>query len=370
MSSASSALSALSSVSKSLHEGHSTLAGALSAQPGYLSIGGSSALSVLNSVNSLYEGHSALAGALSAQPGYLSIGGSSALSALSSVNSLYEGHSALAGALSAQPNCLSIRESSALSALSSVSKSLHEGHSALAGALSAQPGYLSIGESSALSALSSVSKSLYEGHSALAGALSAQPSYLSIGESSALSALSSVSKSLYERSVFLGLDVVPEWTRGERTLPSETGSQLEDGVFLQVLGGLNSALPKLWLGAMLASMSTNPDRVRHVATSLRELVMHVVRILAPDHVVMSRQASSTEMVNGRPTRAARLRVIFEAKGQLALTQKEISDFLRHLDDLSGHTHGLGVRLSDAEVKDLISSTMEHLIQLLPGHGKR
>src|SRR5712691_2518278 len=235
MSSASSALSALSSVAKSLHEGDSTLAGALSAQPGYLSIGGSSALSALSSVS----------------------------------KSLYEGHSTLAGALSAQPNCLSIRESSALSALSSVSKSLHEGHSALAGALSAQPGYLSI------------------------------------GESSALSALSSVSKSLYERSVFLGLDVVPEWTRGERTLPSETGSQLEDGVFLQVLGGLNSALPKLWLGAMLASMSTNPDRVRHVATSLRELVMHVVRILAPDHVVMSRQASSTEMVNGRPTRAAR-----------------------------------------------------------------
>ena len=268
---------------------------------------------------------------------------SSMTSALSALNSKYERDSAFVRALGPQPDYLG------MSAASTLTK-----------ALNSQPDYLGISATSALSALNSV----YERDSAFARALGPQ------------SALSPVPRSVHEHPIFPVLNVVPETlvfrtrsTQGASTLSSRAGSRLEDNVFVQVLGRLNSAFPILWLGANLASMSANPDRVRHVATSLRELVMHVVRTLAPDHVVISMQGSSAEIVNGRPTRASRLRFIFEARGRVPLagSPNEISNFLRHLDDLSSHTHRVGVRLSDAEVEDLISDTMEHLIRLLPGH---
>ena len=287
----------------------------------------------------------------------------SASSALSSMSkSLYAEGSALAKVMSGIPDYLSTG-----SALSSVAKSLCAEESALAKVMSGIPDYLSTG-----SALSSMSKSLYAEGSALAKVMSGIPDYLSTG-----SALSSVSKSLYEHLAFSALELAPETPSFRPSLKRvtsapaiQTSSWLEDDVFLQVLRGLDSALPKLWLGALLASTSFNPDRVRHVATSLRELVMHVVRILAPDHIVVSRQIHRGEIENGRPTRAARLRFIFEAQGRLTTSTSptEVSDFLRHLDVLSGHTHRLGDRLSDAEVGDLVSCTMEYLIQLLPHDG--
>ena len=154
-------------------------------------------------------------------------------------------------------------------------------------------------------------------------------------------------------------------------LPIPTGKWLIDVFPLDALRGLHPSLPNLWFGAMLAFASTNPDRIRHVATSLRELLMHLLRILAPDGIVLSRPTNSADLTNGRPTRAAKLRFIFEAKGQSAVNsfQKEISDFLHHLDDLSSHTHRLGVKVSDGELEALISTTMEHLAWLLPDHKK-
>src|SRR3546814_200632 len=38
----------------------------------------------------------------------------------------------------------------------------------------------------------------------------------------------------------------------------------------------------LWNGALQAIKSQNPDKIRHMITSLRELYTHVLHILAPD----------------------------------------------------------------------------------------
>ena len=79
----------------------------------------------------------------------------------------------------------------------------------------------------------------------------------------------------------------------ERTLPT-------------LLAELDKGLVQMWKGARTALDSSNPDHVRHFATSLRELFTHVLHRLAPDEMVRQWSANPEHFSDNRPTRRARL----------------------------------------------------------------
>lgn len=72
------------------------------------------------------------------------------------------------------------------------------------------------------------------------------------------------------------------------------------------LAELDEELIPLWQGAKRALHSSNPDRVRHFAISLRELLTHVLHRLAPDDEVREWSTRPEHFSDNRPTRMARL----------------------------------------------------------------
>lgn len=103
----------------------------------------------------------------------------------------------------------------------------------------------------------------------------------------------------------------------EKNIQQENESILEE-----LLGRLNVELIVLLHGARQSLESTNPDKVRHFATSLRELFTHVLHTLSPDDKVKSWSNSPKHYDRGRPTRRARLLYVCRT-----LNHDPFSDFL-------------------------------------------
>jgi predicted pPIWI-associating nuclease len=95
---------------------------------------------------------------------------------------------------------------------------------------------------------------------------------------------------------------------------AEFSEQLEEEMEADLASLLAETFPdlrQLWEGARQTVASTNPDATRHLTVSLRELVDHLLRTLAPDVEVKSWSNDATDFDNnGRPIRPARLRYIY------------------------------------------------------------
>jgi hypothetical protein len=89
--------------------------------------------------------------------------------------------------------------------------------------------------------------------------------------------------------------------RTQQEIQLETSDRL-----VLLLSDLDEGLIALLEGARYASDSHHPDRVRHCATSLRELFTHILHTLAPDEDVRGWSADPSHYHNKRPTRRARL----------------------------------------------------------------
>ncbi len=108
------------------------------------------------------------------------------------------------------------------------------------------------------------------------------------------------------------------------------------------LAELGGKLGSMWIGAKQARMSNNPDRVRHFAVSLRELLRTLLHILAPDDAVRAWSSSQTDLTpDGRPTRRARLKFICRSSEAAPLQdfiQKDIETVLAYEQLLERGTH--------------------------------
>lgn len=76
------------------------------------------------------------------------------------------------------------------------------------------------------------------------------------------------------------------------------------------LADVDSELVRLLAGARSAAYSNNPDRIRHVCISLRELLGHTLRQLAPDSAILQWTQKSTHYHNDKPTQRARLEYLY------------------------------------------------------------
>ena len=78
-----------------------------------------------------------------------------------------------------------------------------------------------------------------------------------------------------------------------------------------LLKAVDPKLVTMYVGARNAVHGNNLDKRRHVLISLRELVSHLLRRLAPDENVRAwiPEGNTTWLYNGKPTRTARLRYL-------------------------------------------------------------
>lgn len=155
-------------------------------------------------------------------------------------------------------------------------------------------------------------------------------------------------------------------------LVAEIEEEASDCVVL--LRSLDPALLQPYIGAREALRSQNPDRVRHILTSLRELWSHLFRRLAPDKSVMEwiGEAKKDHLQSGRPTRRARILYICRDLNHSALADFVVEDTraLVKLVEFLNHVHELTPELTDMQLRALFLKTDSWLLYLLRICGGR
>ena len=134
-----------------------------------------------------------------------------------------------------------------------------------------------------------------------------------------------------------------------------------------LLWEINPDLLNLLQGARQALHTDNRDRVRHVLVSLRELIGHVLRQLAPDDDIRAWNTNPDYYDDkDKPTRKTRLLYICREinSGPLSkLVGREVSSILTLIDGLNGGTHGVAPRFTDRQLQAIVDYTESHLLFL-------
>jgi hypothetical protein len=157
-----------------------------------------------------------------------------------------------------------------------------------------------------------------------------------------------------------GIDPAPESERAE--LSTQTSHELE-----RMLASTEPALVPLLKGAREALLSENPDRTRHICISLRELLGHALRRLAPDARVAAWSSDPAHFHDGKPTRKARLEYLYGSLGASPLRRlidADIRTTLELFDALSAGTHVANLGTGLAELVMLMTRAEGILVVLL------
>jgi hypothetical protein len=160
----------------------------------------------------------------------------------------------------------------------------------------------------------------------------------------------------------IDVDVLPE----DEVLLAKIQSTQSD--FCDLLERVDARLLKLYEGARNAIESGNPDRVRHAAISLRELVTQIIHRLAPDEDFFKWNQDGDNVKDGRPTRKGRLLFICRGinHGPFAeFVDKDVSAALTFLGLFQDCTHAIESSCSDKQLKALLIR-MEALLWYIIG----
>src|SRR6266550_4834439 len=120
------------------------------------------------------------------------------------------------------------------------------------------------------------------------------------------------------------------------------------------LAAVNVALVEVYRGALAALTGQRPDWRRHMATSLRELVDHLMLALAPDeHVAVFHATNPAAIEGGEFTRRARLQYVFRniAIGEYSrMAEHDIGLTLATFYPANTTVHGLVSRLTPEQMR--------------------
>jgi hypothetical protein len=134
------------------------------------------------------------------------------------------------------------------------------------------------------------------------------------------------------------------------------------------LSNLNPQLVALLQGARAAAVnSLNPDTARHLCISLRELLGHALRQMAPDAQVKAWSQDPTHFNDGRPTRNARIQYLYSPVSQPALRQfidADIRAAIALFDVLNKGTHVANLGADAAALAVLLNRAEGILLLLL------
>ena len=139
---------------------------------------------------------------------------------------------------------------------------------------------------------------------------------------------------------------------------------------IALLRQVDLGLARPYIGARDALNGNNPDRARHILSSLRELWNHLLRRLAPDDLVSTwifHNANQQDLLHkGRPTRRARVLYVCRE-----LNNDPLTEFLMHdsqalvkLIDLFNRVHELETQLTDEQLRAILLKTDSWLMYIL------
>ncbi len=135
-----------------------------------------------------------------------------------------------------------------------------------------------------------------------------------------------------------------------------------------LLYAFDPALARPYIGAHDALRSRNPDRARHILSSLREFWNHLLRRLAPDENVLAWVPTDDEELlhEGRPTRRARVLYVCRS-----LNHDPLTDFIVHdtralvkMVEFFNRVHELEPELTDKQLRALLLRTDSWLTYIL------
>ena len=154
----------------------------------------------------------------------------------------------------------------------------------------------------------------------------------------------------------------------DREIETDLDDDIEASVD-ELLDAVHPDLRTMWRGAREALRSWNPDRSRHVAFSLRELVTHVLHALAPDNAVHGWAPDQSYFYKGRPTRKARVLFICRRIDHGPFTAFIRADVKATVEfiDLFQRGHELAVSFSEEQLQSLITRTEAFLRFLILTH---
>lgn len=141
------------------------------------------------------------------------------------------------------------------------------------------------------------------------------------------------------------------------TLPSVDG----------LLEAFDERLVALLYGARQSLRDDNPDRARHVTTSVRELFTQVLHTLAPDDDIRAWTTNDDHFHNNRPTRRARLLFIcrhIDCDPLSRFVQDDVRAALSFVDSLHSGAHVVESRLSTVQLASIVSRMESLLVFLL------
>ncbi len=170
------------------------------------------------------------------------------------------------------------------------------------------------------------------------------------------------------RASAFALDAVlprPRWQDDgyeERSYDLDGEASLEE-----LLSELGRDFARTWRGATQSLQSRNADRQRHVSTSIRELLTHVLHTLAPDERVRAWSSDPEHYHNNRPKRSARLRYICRRidEGKFAaFVRADVKSGDEFLQLLQPGTHALAEPFSEVQVRAIVARAGSLLRYLL------
>ncbi len=129
---------------------------------------------------------------------------------------------------------------------------------------------------------------------------------------------------------------------------------------------LHPNLDNVMHGARAAIHESNPDRARHVTTSVRELLTQVLHHLAPDDDVRAWTDAPNLYHNGRPTRRGRLLYISRGINVDPLSEfvsADVDSALTLMNALQSGTHAITSRLTDRQLQAIVDRTESLLLFL-------
>ncbi|MBI1312887.1 hypothetical protein GC176_16480 [bacterium] len=134
-----------------------------------------------------------------------------------------------------------------------------------------------------------------------------------------------------------------------------------------LLAAFDKRLIRLLHGARQSLCSDNPDRARHVTTSMRELFTQVLHALAPDEDIRMWTSNDDFFHENRPTRRARLLYIcrhIDCDPLSRFVQDDVRAALSFVESLNAGTHVVESRLSTVQLSSIISRMESLLVFLL------
>ncbi|MEA5470158.1 hypothetical protein [Spirulina sp. 06S082] len=169
------------------------------------------------------------------------------------------------------------------------------------------------------------------------------------------------------------LEVLESITVEDREAEDENEVEISEVLFEsipsadEILENYDSRLCRLLQGARYSLSSDNPDRVRHVTTSIRELFTHVLHTLAPDSEIRKWSTEDQYFHNNRPTRRARLLYIcrhINNNSFQKFVEHDVRAVLSFVEALNGDTHSIEPRLTEHQLKALVARMESLLVFLL------